>query len=346
MKTGTLLSLLLIIILWGCGLTDTDSNDPDRSTGTDTTDIENSEGKYNGNWRVKYSHENGYEAHEIGDNEPYLDVLDNLEEITDSSVLAVIRGDSIHIYFYDEEVDGDTFAIEPITFMDLNEYDTTGMQGGFEQQIYNWTGAESVQFTYNDVASHSVLMGSGDAMRIEFYYNFDFNFAAQTAAGAVSGNYAASATNAYGLIRYDGVIPPDHWPENFVIDTGDTGGPQELYGSWRMMYKDPEMAITVDLLITDGEVTLTETITEIYIDINGDNIADQTLTGSEMDLVLAQEGITNPEIETGTWELNEDQISVLWEGDTVPELMPFQLNEGHLYISSSEGLMHFVKMEA
>lgn len=356
MKTTTVLTLL-ILLLWGCSLTDGDSHTPNRTTGTaDTSSIDNiPAGKYDGNWRVTYAHESGYESHKIGNNDPYLDELDNLEPIPDSSVLAVIRGDSIYVYFYDNETDGDTFSLEPILFSDLDEYDTTGVLEGLTADIYEWTGAENVNFTFNNVGSHSILIGENYSLRIEFHYIFDFSYTAQLGTETSSGRYATSATLAYGLVRYDGVIPPDHWPKNYVIDTGDTddgsggGGSQieppeaELYGSWQMLYEDPEMTITLELLLSEGAVTLTETVTAVNIDTDGDYVPDQTLTGSALEAWLNEWGIVNPEVETGIWKIKDGELSVLWTGDTVPESMPYELAGDILYITTSEGTLQFRK---
>lgn len=346
MKAVTVLSLM-ILFLWGCSLTDGGSPTPSRNTGTmDTTDIDEiPAGKYDGNWRVVYAHESGYESYQIGNEEPYLDELDNLQEIPDTTVLSVIKGDSIYIYFYDPEVDGDTVSLESIRLSDLNEYDTTGMESGLKSQIYDWTGAESVNFSFNDIGYHAVLIGDGNSLIIEFHYIFDFSYTAQAASETTSGTYAVSATNAYGLVRYDGVVPPDHWPTTIVQDTGDSGSPEELYGAWQMLYSDAEMAITIDLEITEGELTVTETVTAYYYDIDGDFITD-TITGETLDLLLSESGITNPEVEYGSWELKEGQISVLWYGDTTPELLYYELYGEDLYISGSEGTMHFVRTEA
>ncbi len=348
MKKHTVIEMVLILmILWGCNTLTNDDSSGDTSGGTttrpDTTVLGAAPvSTFDGNWRAIYAYDTSHVSYTQGGEVIYEDPgdSDGPDIITDSSVLAIIKGDSITVYWY-EEADGDTFSMEYLTYDVLSDFDTGWSVEDMKEEIYRMNSGDSVQFTINAAEFETRLISLGDTLTIEFIMDFDIDYTVQTSEGVISGNNQVMSLNTVRLVKYPSVIPPEDWPENFVVDSGadgDTNGDtdatlQAIMGTWQADNSNAKMKIDTYLTVSFGQIAITEYISEIYVDTNNDGIVDDTLTGTEMDSLLTSENITNPEANVGTVRVEDGNLSILWEGSSVPEIVPYSLSESSLTLT-------------
>lgn len=351
MKTIILLTAILLSLMVGCDLDDGGSGGggtiPDPGSSFD-----NSSGAYDGAWRLVTYNEEGIEKI-IFDQYPEHSSIDSSEDMNtliDTTEIIVLKGDSAAIYEYNSD-DGDTFTIDYFLLSSLDEeYDTTGIYKEMTDELLelNEEGAP-FEFIVNANELYNGITLAGDTLRVELGLNYDISFSTditneeiadyfEIELGTVTGQYQVYEYILYEMVRYTGLIPPESWPDNFVIDTSDSENniAEELLGSWQMEYADAEMKILYLLVVNSDQVMLNEIITEIYV-------GGETLTGEAMAAFLSKEGIENPNYEIGTWELNDETISILWEGDSTSEEMGFSLYGETLTLYTSEGTMIFMK---
>lgn len=174
----------------------------------------NPSGVYNGAWRFVGMHQ--YEYNEISYDDPSKDDFYDEDSIrmtvSDTSVLLVIKDDSVTLYEYET---GDSYTIEKMVWTDLDEYDTVGRLDSLRIELEGRLMTEMITLSNYDPESIDSVGMINDTLVVQFGYVVDTDFSAVAGSETITGAVENGAASIYKLVEYSGTVPPASWPNEY-----------------------------------------------------------------------------------------------------------------------------------
>lgn len=233
MKTKLLLLLLTAMLLFfAC---ETDEGSPTSSNRrTDSGETLNGDGTFDGPWRLVG--EKGIGSNDFKFNEKpdmnFLDVDSGSELYDDTSMLFVLRKDTIRGYMYEPEMNPDTFYIEEELIQDYNElkpdeYTEEGELVATEENLMSSLKSRFMLDSVVDIIDYKIhilddMTLISDTLNITFGFRLTADFKVLKNEEPLTGSYEGIMSMTYLAVSMEGNFPPDHWPkDSLMVTDGD-----------------------------------------------------------------------------------------------------------------------------